>query len=352
MRNSEKATSGKIAAAGRNYAMARKIALLGFAVALFALPQQARAARTDTITVVTKSVELTSDGDKYGLRMDFDKNKWRYCIIKYTGFYHKDIRTETASQKFIISVNGKVVINEDCLGEKIYRLPLEGSDQKIRVEGRMERVHGAIHAKGSVEVKCLTEMPNVFYVSTIEYDTKNAVRTINPPLEVSTVTKINDSKQTIREEATVKYHNRRSVTWQASSSHAEHFGFSVGYKPSSDQGGIEGKVFFEETIHHDYSKGETEEISKEQEFTSKFKLKPKEKHRMFVMQGSETWEIPYTMTGYMWDEDGVKTYDTIKDKYVFKSSTSNTIMHEDPDDVEKPAEVMSVKNGWQTSSDL
>jgi len=350
-----KTTSAKTSVVARNFALARKIALLGFALALFALPQQVRAAKADTITVATKSAELTSDGNKTGFRMDFDKKKWMYCIIKCNGLYHKDIKAETASQKFVISINGKVVINEDCLGEKIYTFYLDNPtdktvpNQTIRVEGRMESVHGAIHTKGNIEVRLFTEEPEVFYVTKLEY-TGKPVRTANEFVEVFTDMRINNSKQETGESITVRYTNKRSLTWQKTSSHAERFGFSAGYK-APDSGGIEGGIYFEETIQHSYFEGGAEERQEEQTYTSKFSLKPKEKHRMFVMQHRETWEVPYTMEAYVWDKDGKKTYYVINDKYIYRNSPSNTIMHDDPDSPEEPTSKEVKKTKWREDAD-
>lgn len=326
-----------------------KLLLACLATALISLPQQAYAAKPDTITIETKTFKLDtkSFNSEVELAHTFPKEKWQYCIIKCSGNFQHVISGKP-SQKFIITINQKKVgvINEEIHGEKIFRFDLDGTEQELIVKGRMETCNLATSASGTVEVICLTEKPGVFYITKISYDTANAVHIAHPPVEMDSDVRKNHSKQTTSEEMTVRYTNKRSVSWQETSSHSEHFGFSIGYKPGSATGGPEGSSFFEETIRHDYSNGEVEETSKEQVYTSKFDLKPGEEHRMFVMQNKETWEIPYVMEGYTWSEDGTRTYSTTEGKYIFNNSVSNVVMHDDPSDPTPPVEGYRIMTKW------
>lgn len=309
----------------------RILLIVLFAVSIALAPQAARA--DDNSSTVKKSVELQSGGwlvrEKVDLHsLNFDEDKWVYCIIKVKGHWQKDI-THKPSQKFNIQVNGKKIFDGELYGDKTLTMNLGETTQTVNVTGYMQCCNAATNAKGSIEVICFREKPGIFYVTEVTYDVKNARLLDSPELPVGRET-IEENKTDEESGGTYKvtYTETNSLTWEKSFEHAESIGISIGYK-AGDGGGFEAMGSLAANFKTAYKTGSTEQKSESIERSTSYKVPPHTTKRIFVVQTKNIYEMPYTMKGYTLDENGKRRCPfEKKDKCIFVGVQSTRILQE------------------------
>ncbi|WP_139822931.1 hypothetical protein [Massilibacteroides vaginae] len=263
---------------------------------------------------------------------DFGVGEWKYVIVRMHGTYQTMFAKP--SQNFAVSVlrngSGNEIFRGDLYGdrEETYKFK-EDKEFELKVSAKLISVNGASGASaGNVEVLAFREEPGVFYVTEVVYhieDASMAVETKEFGVKGQETIEINDTNEESVGTYKVTYTETKSLTWEQESTHSESVDVSIGYKAGTG-GGFEAMVSLAASFKSAYKTGSAKQNSESIERSVTYKVPAHTHKRIFVMQTTNIYKMPYTMKGYTTDKDGVRTYSERKDKCKYVEVQSTQIL--------------------------
>ena len=234
------------------------------------------------------------------------------------------------------------VLNSQLHGETTVTYDLDKNvEQVIRITGQMETCNQANRAKGTIVVTCYSEAPGTFHVNEILYDTKNkeTLSSVTISADERTINNL-DSPIQAGDTIALSYTESKTITWEKTFAHTENVSVTGGYTPSSATGGGNFSATIGATFNTGYKNGQAQTNTETRQYTSQVVVPPHRIHKIFITQEKVDIRIPYTLKGYVVQEDGSRKEKTLNDTCVFTNVHSTTVTHSDVTD-EKNEKVLT-----------